>query len=279
MKTNTIKAKSNRLKKDNTIYMESAIKRLQYVLIDAREFIAGCKNDLELFSFLRKYEKIKFKKRRLRVKVRKAINNFIYSFPSYWQIRIKRYTDLVLTSCAFLISAPLMAIIAIAVKATSKGPVLYKQERVGKNGRHFIMYKFRSMYCNAESNTGPVWAQIENDPRVTPIGSFLRKTHLDELPQLFNVLNDDMSVVGPRPERPYFVSKLKKSIPHYVQRLDVKPGITGLAQVKQKYDETIADVKKKLKYDLVYVRKMCLTLDLKVLIWTIGVIISGKIIR
>ena len=279
MKNSVIRIKKDSMKKSHKSDFSFAIKQLSTVLNDAKEFIKGCKSDFELFSFMHKYEKIKFKKRRLRVKIRRAVNNFLLSFPVYWQVRIKRYTDLVLAIIALIVFTPIMLLISLFIKLSSKGPVLYKQERVGKDGKHFIMYKFRSMYINAESETGPVWSNIDNDSRVTSIGNFIRKSHLDELPQLFNVLKNEMSIVGPRPERPFFVNKLKNEIPEYENRLDVKPGITGLAQVRHKYDETIADVQKKLKYDLIYIKKMCLTLDMKVLIWTISIILSGKVIR
>jgi len=279
VKNSVIRIKKDSMKKSHKSDFSFAIKQLSTVLNDAKEFIKGCKSDFELFSFMHKYEKIKFKKRRLRVKIRRAVNNFLLSFPVYWQVRIKRYTDLVLAIIALIVFTPIMLLISLFIKLSSKGPVLYKQERVGKDGKHFIMYKFRSMYINAESETGPVWSNIDNDSRVTSIGNFIRKSHLDELPQLFNVLKNEMSIVGPRPERPFFVNKLKNEIPEYENRLDVKPGITGLAQVRHKYDETIADVQKKLKYDLIYIKKMCLTLDMKVLIWTISIILSGKVIR
>ena len=134
------------------------------------------------------------------------------------------------------------------------------------------MYKFRSMIQNAEDTSGPVWAKAD-DPRITRIGKFMRKTHLDELPQLYNVLRGDMSIVGPRPERPYFVNELRKVIPHYDRRFYAKPGITGLAQIKRHYDETLSDVKKKLRYDRLYVQKMCPLLDLKVMAMTVGSVI------
>ncbi len=169
-----------------------------------------------------------------------------------------------------------MVIVAAAVKVTSKGPIFYKQERVGKKGKTFDIYKFRTMRLDAEKISGPTWA-TENDPRLTCIGGFLRKAHLDELPQIINVFKGEMSIVGPRPERPFFLLRnCKKDIDNYVGRLAVKPGITGLAQVKHKYDETIDDVKKKVRYDILYIKKMCLILDLKVLMWTVGVVLTGK---
>jgi exopolysaccharide biosynthesis polyprenyl glycosylphosphotransferase len=170
---------------------------------------------------------------------------------------------------------PLWILIAILIKIDSRGPVIYKQERVGKDGKIFTLYKFRSMYENAEALTGPTWA-TKNDPRVTRFGKILRKLHLDEIPQFVNVLKGDMSLIGPRPERPVFVEKLSKEIPLYRRRLKVKPGITGWAQVKYKYDESIEDVKKKLQYDLFYIENMSLRMDLKIIAYTILHILSGR---
>jgi exopolysaccharide biosynthesis polyprenyl glycosylphosphotransferase len=166
-------------------------------------------------------------------------------------------------------------IIAAMIKLNSHGPVLYRQIRVGKDGRHFKMLKFRSMKTDAEKHTGPVWAG-RNDPRVTKVGRFLRRTHLDELPQFLNVVKGDMSLVGPRPERPFFVEKLSKEIPLYKHRHRVKPGITGWAQVKYKYDENIEDVRNKIKYDLFYIENNSWRLDLKILFNTVYVMVAGK---
>lgn len=189
-----------------------------------------------------------------------------------WRTAIKRVMDICCSAMALMVFAPFMAIIAVAVKATSQGPILYKQTRVGLKGKQFEMLKFRTMRIDAETATGPVWAK-KNDPRVTPIGNFLRTSHLDELPQLLNVLKGEMSIVGPRPERPMFVEEFKRVIPHYERRLYAKPGITGLAQIKRRYDETLADVKRKVRYDALYVQKMCPLLDLKVMVLTIGTVI------
>lgn len=186
-----------------------------------------------------------------------------------WRSIIKRSLDVVSTTLSLVIFAPLMGIVALAVKLDSKGPALYSQVRVGKNGKFFKIYKFRTMKNNAEKESGPVWAQ-QNDPRITRLGKFLRTSHLDELPQLINVLKGEMSLVGPRPERPMFVDELKKVIPHYEQRLSAKPGITGLAQIKRTYDETLQDVKQKVRYDRFYIKKMCPFLDVKVLVLTVG---------
>jgi lipopolysaccharide/colanic/teichoic acid biosynthesis glycosyltransferase len=190
----------------------------------------------------------------------------------------KRTLDYLIAITAILLTGPLMALLAILVKLTSQGPAIYRQERVGKNGKTFYILKFRSMGVDAEKGTGAVWAK-KNDPRVTPLGAFMRKTHLDELPQLFNVLRGEMSIVGPRPERPEMVKTLKETISDYEKRLQVLPGITGLAQVMHRYDETIADVKAKVKYDLLYIKKMCWMAEMRIMALTCVVMLTGKSIR
>jgi len=187
----------------------------------------------------------------------------------------RRVFDILVAGSALFFFLPLMGIIALLVKLTSPGPVFYRQKRLGKDVKTFVIFKFRSMSSDAESKSGPIWAG-KNDPRITRFGNFLRKSHLDELPQLFNVLKGDMSVVGPRPERPYFVTKLHSEIPDYHKRLLVKPGITGLAQVRNAYDSTLADVRRKVKYDLTYIKRQCLFLDVKVMVWTVGTMFTGK---
>lgn len=187
----------------------------------------------------------------------------------------KRVFDLIVATVSLVVFSPVMLAIAAAIRMTSAGPVIYRQERVGKDARVFTMYKFRTMYVDAEDKSGPVWAR-KQDPRVTPLGRFLRLAHLDELPQLFNVCAGDMSIVGPRPERPFFVAQLHSQIPEYHKRLLVKPGITGLAQVRHSYDATLTDVKKKIRYDLAYIKKQSFLLDVKVMVWTLGVMATGK---
>ena len=182
---------------------------------------------------------------------------------------VKDVVDFVLALVMLVVAAPLMLILAALVKLTSRGPALYSQVRVGQDGRLFRMYKLRSMRQNCEKKTGPVWAK-KNDPRITPLGRFLRKSHLDELPQLVNVLKGEMSLVGPRPERPAFVEDFCERFPRYRSRLAVKPGVTGLAQVKLPYDETIDGVKHKLAYDLMYIRRMCWMIDISILFRTLG---------
>jgi len=192
-----------------------------------------------------------------------------------WEKITKRGMDIVISSICLLATLPINIILAIWIKLDSEGPVIYKQTRVGLYGKEFTMYKFRTMYNNAEKMTGPVWAD-ENDPRITRSGYWLRKLRLDEIPQCVNVLKGEMSLVGPRPERPHFVKKFKEKIPLYTRRQRVQPGITGWAQVKWKYDSSVEDVKEKTKYDLFYVENMSLRMDLKILINTIMTVIRAK---
>ncbi|MBI3578169.1 MAG: sugar transferase [Ignavibacteriales bacterium] len=192
-----------------------------------------------------------------------------------WEESLKRLVDAVVSVLILVIGLPVWLFVALLIALDSPGPVLYKQERVGKNGKHFNIFKFRSMREDAEKGSGPVWAQ-KKDPRVTRIGKIIRKLHIDEVPQFINVLLGDMSLVGPRPERPFFVEKLAQELPLYKRRLKVRPGITGWAQVKHKYDESIEDVKTKLKYDLFYIENISWRMDLKILFNTFYVMISGK---
>jgi lipopolysaccharide/colanic/teichoic acid biosynthesis glycosyltransferase len=188
--------------------------------------------------------------------------------------RLKGAFDFTVAFILLIITAPLILLLGVLTKMTSNGPILFSQIRVGQDGRLFRMYKLRSMITDSEEKTGPVWAQ-KNDPRVTPLGRFLRASHLDELPQLVNVLKGDMSLIGPRPERPAFVEQFCERFPAYRRRLSVKPGITGLAQVRHRYDRSIDDVRKKLAYDLLYIRKMCWAVDLGILLQTLGKL-TGK---
>jgi exopolysaccharide biosynthesis polyprenyl glycosylphosphotransferase len=192
-----------------------------------------------------------------------------------WEKKLKRISDVIISLFILLASLPINILVACAVKFDSKGPVLFKQERLGMNNKKFNIYKFRSMYQDAEKHTGPVWSQ-KDDPRVTRLGKIIRKLRIDEIPQMFNVLKGEMSLVGPRPERPYFVEQLSQQIPYYKRRLKVRPGITGWAQVKHKYDESIEDVKVKLRYDLFYIENMSLRMDIKILARTILVVLFGK---
>ncbi len=187
----------------------------------------------------------------------------------------KRSIDMFSSLLILMLSTPLIAIISFLIRVSSNGPVFYKQKRVGKDGKIFTLYKFRTMVHEAEDETGPIWAE-KNDNRVIPIGRILRKTRLDEIPQFLNILKGEMSIVGPRPERPFFVGKLKRRFPDYMERLKVKPGLTGLAQVDHKYDTLLKDVKKKLEYDLIYINNISLLLDFKVLFKTIPVVLKGQ---
>ncbi|MGD1008294.1 MAG: sugar transferase [Ignavibacteriaceae bacterium] len=192
-----------------------------------------------------------------------------------WEKKLKRLIDISVSLVFLLMTSPVLLITTIVIKLESKGNVFYRQDRCGINGNIFKIIKFRSMRKDAEKHTGPVWSQ-KDDPRITKVGKFIRRTRIDEIPQIINVLKGEMSIVGPRPERPYFVEMLSKEIPYYKRRLKVRPGITGWAQVKHKYDETIEDVKIKLRYDLFYIENMSLRMDFKILFRTIFVMLLGK---
>jgi lipopolysaccharide/colanic/teichoic acid biosynthesis glycosyltransferase len=203
-----------------------------------------------------------------------------------------RVVNTVIAFIALVLLAPVMAIVALLVRLTSAGPAIYWQDRIGVDrrssesssdsrrkhdfgGRLFRMYKFRSMRVDAEKDGKAVWAQ-KKDPRVTPIGGFLRKTRLDELPQLYNVLRGDMNIVGPRPERPTLFAELRETIPEYPIRQRVKPGITGWAQINQSYDSCVDDVVKKVKLDLEYIRRQCMIEDLRIMSLTIPVMLLRR---
>lgn len=186
----------------------------------------------------------------------------------------KRILDVIISFFTLLFLTPVLIIVSVIIKLDSKGPVFYRQIRVGRKGKEFQMYKFRSMIAAAEEY-GPEWSG-ENDPRITRIGKVLRRTYIDEVPQMINVLKNEMSLIGPRPERPFFVEQLKKEIPYYYKRLTVKPGITGWAQIKHKYDSSLEDVKTKIQYDFYYIENMSLKLDFKIMINTIIVIFLMK---
>jgi exopolysaccharide biosynthesis polyprenyl glycosylphosphotransferase len=180
-----------------------------------------------------------------------------------------------MSTLMILLSWPLMLVTAIAVRLDTPGPILFRQERVGRDGLPFTLLKFRSMRADAEAATGPVWA-IEDDPRVTRAGRFIRRARLDELPQLFNILAGQMSLVGPRPERPVFVEELAKKIPYFRQRHIVKPGLTGWAQINYRYGASFEDAIQKLQYDLFYIKNQSLLFDLSILFNTVKIVILRK---
>jgi exopolysaccharide biosynthesis polyprenyl glycosylphosphotransferase len=193
-------------------------------------------------------------------------------FPGYRAEVIKRLSDVVISLGLLAFSLPLMLVVALLIKCDSRGPVFYSQERVGLRGHVFKLLKFRSMRLDAEAVGQPVWAS-QNDPRITRVGAIIRALRIDELPQLLNVLRGEMSLVGPRPERPYFVRQLARAIPEYEERLSVKPGITGWAQVNYPYGASVEDAQAKLSYDLHYITNRSFPLDLLILFSTIRVVL------
>jgi len=215
------------------------------------------------------------------------------SEPPSVSSRLKRTIDVSGAALGLLAMIPVFAVIGVSIYLDSPGPIFFKQERVGINrrrarsgppgkerrgldrfGRPIYVYKFRSMIVDAERNTGPVWA-ANRDNRVTRVGRILRRTRLDEFPQFWNVLRGEMSLVGPRPERFFFVQRLKEAIPDYDQRCNIMPGVTGLAQVRCGYDSSVESASRKLQYDLHYVRNRCLSLDFKIMAETVNVILRG----
>jgi sugar transferase (PEP-CTERM system associated) len=190
-------------------------------------------------------------------------------------LAIKRLLDVVISLVALVVAAPILLLVGLAVKLSSPGPVLYHQRRVGERGRVFTLHKFRSMRVDAEASSGAVWSRA-GDTRTTKIGRFLRKVRLDELPQLWNVLRGDMSLVGPRPERPEFIQQLTETIPYYGQRHVVKPGLTGWAQVRYAYGSTVEDAMEKLQYDLFYIKNLSLGMDLLIALTTLKTVLSRQ---
>ena len=194
---------------------------------------------------------------------------------TFYNKYLKRVLDLIIAIPCLMIFLPLWLIISIIIKLDSSGPVLYKQRRIGEDNTKFTIRKFRSMFYDAEKESGPVWAADE-DPRITRAGAWLRRFRLDEIPQLINVVKGEMSIVGPRPERPFFIDKLMQEFPFYYRRHKVRPGITGWSQIKQPYDRDIDDVRKKLKFDFYYIENLSFSLDIKILASTVWVMLSGK---
>lgn len=188
---------------------------------------------------------------------------------------LKRAMDIFFSIILILLSIPIFLIFPLLIKLDSRGSIFFKQIRVGENGKEFEIYKFRSMKQDAEVDSGPVWAGL-SDKRVTRIGRIIRKLRIDELPQLYNVIKGEMSFIGPRPERPYFVEKLQKQIPYYKVRTAIKPGITGWTQIKYPYGATFNDAIEKLQYDMYYIKNMSPLLDILILFWTIKVVLTGK---
>jgi exopolysaccharide biosynthesis polyprenyl glycosylphosphotransferase len=181
----------------------------------------------------------------------------------------------ILSAGVLIVTFPIILLTALAVKLTSPGPILYRQVRTGRDGVPFTVYKFRSMRVDAEAQTGAVWAS-KDDPRITKVGRIIRKLRFDELPQLFNSLKGDMSLVGPRPERPEFVKDLSREIPYYGLRHSVRPGITGWAQINYKYGDTLADTMAKLEYDLYYIKNMSFRLDTYIILQTVKAMLLSR---
>lgn len=196
-----------------------------------------------------------------------------YKLP-VWQRLFKRTFDLTAAWAGLILSSPISIALAIGVKASSKGPIFYKQKRIGRHRRPFMMYKFRSMYMDAEKN-GPELSST-NDPRITPLGRFMRKWRLDELPQFINIILDDMSFVGPRPERKYFIDKILPLAPHYAHLFTVRPGITSWGMVKYGYAENIEQMIERLQYDILYLENRTLVVDFKILLFTIKTLLKGE---
>lgn len=196
------------------------------------------------------------------------------SMPA-WQRSVKRFFDVVISVFALIILSPYFIYVAIRIKLDSKGPILYQQKRIGKGGKPFVIYKFRSMYDNAEKGLPPQLTQ-EDDPRITSYGRFMRKYRVDELPQLFNVLKGDMSIVGPRPERAYFIQQIIEEAPYYCLLYKIKPGLLSWGPIKVGYTHSIAEMKERLNYDIIYMDNMSIFNDIKIIAYSIEIIFKGK---
>lgn len=200
------------------------------------------------------------------------INKDKFGNKKYFYEIYKRILDIISSLLGLVIGLPIMVIISILIKIEDRGPIFYTQERLGKNEKKFLVYKMRSMRVDAEKHGGAQWAQ-KDDPRVTKIGKFIRKTRIDEIPQLFNILKGDMSLIGPRPERPELTYEFDKEIPGFIERLSIKPGLTGLAQVNGGYDISPKD---KLKWDMIYIKNRSILLDISIVLKTVGVVFTGE---
>ena len=188
---------------------------------------------------------------------------------------IKRFIDVIFSILLLVLMLPILFLVSVLIKIDSKGPVFFSQERIGRKKKPYMIHKFRSMIADAETKSGPVWAKTE-DERITRVGRFIRKWRIDELPQLWNVLKGDMSFVGPRPEREFFIKQLEKTIPYYSERMSVKPGVTGWAQVSYGYGASIEDAIEKLNYDLFYIKNLSIFMDLLIILKTIKTVLFGK---
>jgi len=240
----------------------------------ARELIEKRLNGKKIFDYSTFYETLAKK-----LPIKLLEDEWFLICPGFEKVgdgfysKVKRIVDVAISTILLIITSPLFLIIPIIIKISSRGPIFYVQERSGLDEKRFKLIKFRTMVNNAEEN-GPQWAS-ENDPRVTRVGKILRKLRLDELPQLINVLKGDMSLIGPRPERDYFIRELKAKIPYYSLRFYVKPGITGWAQINYRYGASLEDAIEKLAYDLYYIKNMSLLLDISIILKTIRVVLLG----
>ncbi len=203
-----------------------------------------------------------------------ALIEINFAIMPAWQQSLKRFIDITVSIIFLTIFSPLYVIMGLLVKLSSKGPVLYSHERVGFHGKPFFIHKFRSMYMDAEKN-GPALSS-ENDPRITPFGKFIRKSRLDELPQFWNVIKGEMSIVGPRPERQFYIDQIVRKAPHYKHLHKVRPGITSWGQVKYGYAENVDQMIERLKYDIIYLENMSFAVDLKIIIYTFMIVVQGR---
>lgn len=258
---------------------------------DIQNVIIALENEEDDFVFdiinnLIKYQNIEVSilPRQLEIITGRVILNDIDSVPLIslstlsmpaWQRSVKRFFDVVISIFALIILSPYFIYVAIRIKLNSKGPILYQQKRIGKGGKPFVIYKFRSMYDNAEKGLPPQLTQ-EDDPRITSYGRFMRKYRVDELPQLFNVLKGDMSIVGPRPERSYFIQQIIEEAPYYCLLYKIKPGLLSWGPIKVGYTHSIAEMKERLNYDIIYMDNMSIFNDIKIIAYSIEIIFKGK---